>query len=292
MLFSTDAATDQIIATLAKDGKPETWSCSLISCDNPVCTCSSIEIVFLPLQDQNLQERPLAGQRLQIDLAEKKPADEPEDPASQKDFEFSNRFYSQITDDDYEFLLHKHMLYKQEITKTADINSIDIDFDYEAVEQTGFMYAYVDVLPYGRQMQFKIHDKTYMIVDQYCLQPRCPCTDVVLHVAYLEEAVIRKEIDLEEAEAYVIRLQYDKKRWAIEESPPNAMALSTLRSAIEEQVPDFYRQLKTRHEKMKAIYLHNRQKNYHHPQVIKDIKVGRNDPCPCGSGKKYKKCCL
>jgi preprotein translocase subunit SecA len=21
-------------------------------------------------------------------------------------------------------------------------------------------------------------------------------------------------------------------------------------------------------------------------------KVGRNDPCPCGSGKKYKKCCL
>ncbi|MCH6569643.1 MAG: SEC-C domain-containing protein, partial [Acidobacteria bacterium] len=20
-------------------------------------------------------------------------------------------------------------------------------------------------------------------------------------------------------------------------------------------------------------------------------KVGRNEPCPCGSGKKYKKCC-
>ena len=23
----------------------------------------------------------------------------------------------------------------------------------------------------------------------------------------------------------------------------------------------------------------------------KDKKVGRNDPCPCGSGKKYKQCC-
>lgn len=22
------------------------------------------------------------------------------------------------------------------------------------------------------------------------------------------------------------------------------------------------------------------------------VKVGRNDPCPCGSGKKYKRCCL
>ncbi|MEW6617735.1 MAG: preprotein translocase subunit SecA [bacterium] len=36
-----------------------------------------------------------------------------------------------------------------------------------------------------------------------------------------------------------------------------------------------------------------------HPQKQKEIpiieekhKLGRNDPCPCGSGKKYKKCCL
>ncbi|MEJ2154466.1 MAG: YchJ family protein [Desulfobacteraceae bacterium] len=27
-------------------------------------------------------------------------------------------------------------------------------------------------------------------------------------------------------------------------------------------------------------------------QVVRDgVKIGRNDPCPCGSGKKYKKCC-
>ncbi len=26
-------------------------------------------------------------------------------------------------------------------------------------------------------------------------------------------------------------------------------------------------------------------------QPVKSTKVGRNDPCPCGSGKKYKKCC-
>ena len=26
--------------------------------------------------------------------------------------------------------------------------------------------------------------------------------------------------------------------------------------------------------------------------VVKKAKVGRNDPCPCGSGKKYKNCCL
>lgn len=24
---------------------------------------------------------------------------------------------------------------------------------------------------------------------------------------------------------------------------------------------------------------------------IKQAKIGRNDPCPCGSGRKFKKCC-
>jgi uncharacterized protein YchJ len=28
------------------------------------------------------------------------------------------------------------------------------------------------------------------------------------------------------------------------------------------------------------------------PLPVEKPKAGRNDPCPCGSGKKYKKCCL
>jgi SEC-C motif-containing protein len=33
--------------------------------------------------------------------------------------------------------------------------------------------------------------------------------------------------------------------------------------------------------------------HHHKPQTVvrEEPKVGRNDPCPCGSGKKYKKCC-
>ena len=27
------------------------------------------------------------------------------------------------------------------------------------------------------------------------------------------------------------------------------------------------------------------------PYQRESAKIGRNDPCPCGSGKKYKKCC-
>ena len=42
---------------------------------------------------------------------------------------------------------------------------------------------------------------------------------------------------------------------------------------------------------------HDRDHGHHHhrsvaPYVRTSPKVGRNDPCPCGSGKKHKKCCL
>ena len=33
-------------------------------------------------------------------------------------------------------------------------------------------------------------------------------------------------------------------------------------------------------------------KNAPEPIRNKGVKVGRNDPCPCGSGKKHKACCL
>jgi uncharacterized protein YecA (UPF0149 family) len=41
---------------------------------------------------------------------------------------------------------------------------------------------------------------------------------------------------------------------------------------------------------------HDHHHHHHHGSVVTyqraAPKVGRNDACPCGSGKKYKKCCL
>ena len=40
-------------------------------------------------------------------------------------------------------------------------------------------------------------------------------------------------------------------------------------------------------EKKKELYLEQKKSG----TVVKPKKVVPNDPCPCGSGKKYKKCC-
>lgn len=49
-------------------------------------------------------------------------------------------------------------------------------------------------------------------------------------------------------------------------------------------------------EEWEAIYDEETRKELYKEQkrsttIVKDAKVYPNDPCPCGSGKKYKKCC-
>ena len=40
-------------------------------------------------------------------------------------------------------------------------------------------------------------------------------------------------------------------------------------------------------EKRKELYKEQKRST----TIVKEKKIGRNEPCPCGSGKKYKHCC-
>jgi SEC-C motif len=59
---------------------------------------------------------------------------------------------------------------------------------------------------------------------------------------------------------------------------PDAAALAQKRA--EEQA---------RHAKLREEFMH--QQHLTRQPRLADPKIGRNDPCPCGSGKKHKKCC-
>ena len=49
----------------------------------------------------------------------------------------------------------------------------------------------------------------------------------------------------------------------------------------------FQGMLKSFEEELKKFYKEQKEST----TIRKPKKIGRNDPCPCGSGKKYKKCC-
>ena len=58
-----------------------------------------------------------------------------------------------------------------------------------------------------------------------------------------------------------------------------------MKQALAATLPDFEEAVRTGH-----VHVHEHAEPQQ-PFVHKGEKVGRNDPCPCGSGKKFKQCC-
>jgi preprotein translocase subunit SecA len=64
------------------------------------------------------------------------------------------------------------------------------------------------------------------------------------------------------------------------------------RAAAQSSIQDFTRNIQRKKEKEMAElqFVGGDTSGNGRKQAINNNKVGRNDPCPCGSGKKYKKC--
>ena len=165
-------------------------------------------------------------------------------------------------------------------------DSIEAQFDYEEIEEKSLMVVYNDVLPFGDELKVTINGENYIIFDQYCVLPWCSCTESGLTVCPVTAFN-------ETAEGlFSITLDYVKKKWGMPKEQSESFNKKTVISAVEEQIPDLCRKLLNRHKRLKGIYAHCREHYFEQLQQFHPPKIGRNDPCPCGSGKKYKNCCL
>jgi len=67
---------------------------------------------------------------------------------------------------------------------------------------------------------------------------------------------------------------------------------SRLDEMTEEAFHESVAQIRPAALRLYAYWAANPQQPVSQQPVINGTKVGRNDPCPCGSGKKFKSCCL
>jgi preprotein translocase subunit SecA len=73
--------------------------------------------------------------------------------------------------------------------------------------------------------------------------------------------------------------------------PTNEQRQAEARAA-QNSVMDFTRKIERKKEKeMAQLQFVGGEASPNNQPVLAKKTVGRNDPCPCGSGKKYKKCC-
>jgi SEC-C motif domain protein len=125
---------------------------------------------------------------------------------------------------------------------------------------------------------YEIDGNEYLMIDSYCKNPDCQCSVVLLD--FVERTNLKE---------FVTSLHYDYAQSEIlKELSPVPQFIS---NALKED-KELNRLLAKRNILVRrgfADYSFKREslKMQHNIQN----KLGRNDPCSCGSGKKYKKCC-
>ena len=109
----------------------------------------------------------------------------------------------------------------------------------------------------------------------------------------IEDEAVRYLFFLQPAQEMRAQLPFPGEEEEIEEAPePEPVAVAPAgRRASQTTIEDFTRNIQRKKERELAELQYAGGGTAPARTVVKGRKVGRNDPCPCGSGKKYKKCC-
>jgi len=158
------------------------------------------------------------------------------------------------------------------------------EFSSQHIKDPSLTIPISDIYPRIKLFRLSIDEDEYILVDQHCKKTGCECTQVFLYV--IKNRVQGKMIEYNWLTGESDSPEYD---WLI--------------AYFIEHYDNFIARLSSRSIKVKFAYntaklkLNNKKIDLYKglPQnqrlEIKP-KIGRNAPCPCGSGKKYKKCCL
>lgn len=284
MVFSCDEQSQTIIASILNGQNAEQYDCVLSACTSPVCGC---QVIYLDLAriDAVGNDTQCPHRYVKIDLANNSLDSKYTKKLPHEELRFAELFLDSLTDADFELLFKKHYEIKHLLTEAAKPDEIDAHFDYKEIERDGMMSSYNEVLPFAERLYVTVAGKRCMVADQYCLLPKCSCTDTNLTFVHFDQVTRKGE------EICYVEVNYKKRIWKFLEDSPVKLATDTLRAATEKEIPGFYDILYKRHVRLKAIYAFCKKRHFAAKQPLIMPKVSRNDPCPCGSGKKFKKCC-
>lgn len=151
--------------------------------------------------------------------------------------------------------------------------------------EPGRLVSWFEIYPDDTNLILQMDGDVYLADDMYCINPGCSCKEVGLGFSKITEAGIER--------LGAIRIEMPSCRLSsIMDGKAKEETLRRLLDVfLQMRFPNVLNdRLKMIQPVGKQIVALSTRKGT--PSIRSVSKVGRNDPCPCGSGKKYKKCCL
>ena len=261
-------------------------------CQNPDCDCNETILAFNEINEMGAQIANPITFDISLDhftWQEKRKIKQPKKVQSLID-----EFVSDLSDE-----MKSEFKENYNNTKAESRNIAKFEMPVEDV-YSGKMVSYAavfgddgSILSGGTGVSFLVEyeELKLFVDDQYCIDPKCECDAVRLVFLKINEGTgigndlftirvpFHNEIEIDDKFTRYTKDEIKKiyDHWL--KSDPEIMDI-----------------LETRYMKMKGVgqslvERHPSKKSHKHTAGVGQKKIGRNDPCPCGSGKKYKKCC-
>jgi hypothetical protein len=165
--------------------------------------------------------------------------------------------------------------------------------------------SWYKVFPRDSLEEFEHEGAGYLVDDHYCIIPSCTCHSAFLTFGRLEA---EGDLDSKAKEVVTVRLSVksDTTKFVDVAKGEEAFGRGIYRKFVESHLL-FIRNLSRRYKVLREFgVLVEKQRRARRPKqgsslddgfsrrgqpASPKVKVPRNAPCPCGSGKKYKSCC-
>ncbi len=272
-------------------------------CLNPCCPCGAVGFVC---RHDNAPGEPLS---FDLDVFERQINTRVQ--SAPDGVALGRAFAAEAQPADWEWLGQFFLATKRRRMESMDLDTLNAQLPADVMAGDGTMVGYIEIFPWADPFEFTRDGQLWFVDDQHCVEPGCDCTQSCLAFCRVPAGNARAA----EPTRCAIALYYDYRngKFEVAEAQPGSPAPEALLQGLRAAYSGLAETLRQRHGQLKQLgrrlmpkvprrarrpfsYLSGEgpvsgESVPAPPSVRQTARVGRNEPCPCGSGKKFKKCC-
>lgn len=259
-------------------------------CPTPMCHCCAVRWTSKEVALDGPDPESDDIYSFWLDVFHCRVSEDPDGLMSSKDRELAKAVSAELAPGDWDKLFRAYRLWKMEVTHSTPLEKHDVEKLPRI--RPGEMVAFPEVFFWGHTLDFPFQDGLWTVEEHYCVQFECKCTEMRLEFLQYHDPAGRRF-----SRAAQFGVRYDYKSHAVSDTgkwPAAAPPWKEFMSALRMAQPSMDARLESRHMLLKGLYVQRalKENEAQRPARAASPKVGRNERCPCGSGKKFKHCCL